>query len=108
MLGGKDVQGKPQRLPWKRLLTWFGVAYLLIFLIATMQDQLAGRKEAVSYTEFKAQVDAKNVKEVFARGDTIEGALKKAAPFPDQHGRTYEQVHHRAARPSPRTTCSPS
>ena len=28
---------------------------------------------------------------MFARGDTIEGQLKKAAPSPKQQGRTYQQ-----------------
>ena len=47
--------------------------------------------EAVPYTEFKAQVANKNVTEIFARGDTIEGELKKAVPLPDQQDRTYQQ-----------------
>jgi len=47
--------------------------------------------ETVPYTEFKAQVDGGNVAEVFARGETIEGKLKKAAPSPKQQGKTYEQ-----------------
>ena len=38
----------------------------------------------IPYTEFKKQVTEKNVQEVFARGNTIEGALKKEAPLPDQ------------------------
>ena len=56
----------------------------------TYQDRMSG-PEAVSYTEFKAEVTNKNVKEVFARGDTIQGALKKAAPLPDQQDRTYDR-----------------
>ena len=47
--------------------------------------------EAVSYTAFKAEVTNKNVKEIFARGDTIQGALKKAVPLPDQQDRTYDK-----------------
>lgn len=39
---------------------------------------------AIPYTEFKAQVTDKNVAEVFARANTIEGALKKEAPLPGQ------------------------
>src|SRR5262249_20575173 len=64
--------------------------YLILFGLLTMQDRLA-RPESVAYTEFKTQVAARNVAEVFARGDTIEGALKKAAPMPKQDGRTYQQ-----------------
>ena len=54
------------------------VGYLILFALFTYQDRMS-EPEAVSYTEFKAQVATKNVKEVFARGDTIQGALKKAA-----------------------------
>src|SRR5581483_5412695 len=43
------------------------------------------------YTEFKSQVDARNVAEIFAKGDTIEGALKNSAPLPGHANRTYQQ-----------------
>jgi cell division protease FtsH len=58
--------------------------------VFTYQDRMSG-PEAVSYTEFKAEVANKNVKEVFARGDTIQGALKKAVPLPEQQDRTYDR-----------------
>jgi cell division protease FtsH len=48
--------------------------------------------EAVPYTEFKAQVANKNVKEVFARGNTIEGALTKPATVPAQQAGEGEQA----------------
>ena len=67
---------------WMRWALW-PVGYLILFAMFTYQDRMSG-PEAVSYTEFKSQVASKNVKEVFARGDTIQGALKKAAPLPDQ------------------------
>jgi cell division protease FtsH len=47
--------------------------------------------QPVPYTEFKRQVADKNVQELFARGDSIEGQLKKAAPLPGQQNRTYQQ-----------------
>jgi cell division protease FtsH len=47
--------------------------------------------QPVPYTEFKRQVADKNVHELFARGDSIEGQLKKAAPLPGQQNRTYQQ-----------------
>ena len=43
------------------------------------------------YTEFKSQVGNKNVDELFARGNSIEGQLKKAVPLPAQQDRTYQQ-----------------
>jgi cell division protease FtsH len=88
------TEGLPKEQPAKRR-RWIGLAawaagYLILFVLLTMQDRLA-RPEAVAYTEFKAQVAAGNVSEVFARGDTIEGALKTAVSMPNQKGRTYQQ-----------------
>jgi cell division protease FtsH len=47
--------------------------------------------QPVPYTEFKSQVGNKNVDELFARGNSIEGQLKKAVPLPAQQDRTYQQ-----------------
>jgi cell division protease FtsH len=66
------------------------VGYGILFGSLTLQDRLSGA-QAVPYTEFKGQVAARNVTEVFAKGDTIEGALKTAAPLPNQSDRTYQQ-----------------
>ena len=43
------------------------------------------------YTEFKNQVATKNVGALFARGNSIQGELKKAAAVPDQPDQTYQQ-----------------
>jgi cell division protease FtsH len=77
---------------------WAGwlLAYLLLFGVFTVQDRLAG-PQAVPYTEFKAQVAKGNVTEVFARGNTIQGALAAPAPVPEPpegtraRGGTYEK-----------------
>jgi len=66
------------------------VGYGILLGSLTLQDRLSGA-QSVPYTEFKGQVAAKNVTEVFAKGDTIEGALKKPAPLPGQSDRTYQQ-----------------
>jgi cell division protease FtsH len=63
---------------------------LVLFGILTVQDRLAG-PQPVTYTEFKTQVANNNVGELFARGDSIEGQLKKAVPLPGQPDRTYQQ-----------------
>src|SRR4029453_2999738 len=47
--------------------------------------------QPVPYTEFKIQVANRNVGELFARGDSIEGQLKKAAPVPGELDRSYPQ-----------------
>jgi len=61
---------------------------LILFAMLTYQDRMRN-PQAVAYTEFKAEVAAKNVAEVFAHGDTIQGALKKPVALPDQKDRTY-------------------
>src|SRR6188472_555095 len=100
--GGSDppprpwrTEGLPHGAPTKQRRRWLTTAipllgYALLFGILTVQDRLSG-PQSVPYTEFKRQVAADNVTEVFAKGDTIEGALKKAAPRPDQADRTYQQ-----------------
>ena len=66
------------------------LGYLVLFGLLTVQDRLSG-PQAVPYTEFKIQVTNKNVAELFARGDSIEGQLKKPAPVPGQQDRSYQQ-----------------
>src|SRR5258705_4052918 len=88
------TEGLPKKEPpktrrWITAAIWFG-GYLLLFGLLTVQDRLSGPR-TVPYTEFKNQVAAKNVVELFARGDSIEGQLKKAAPLPGKPDRTYQQ-----------------
>ena len=66
------------------------VGYLILFGVLTVQDRLAG-PQPVPYTDFKTQVTDQNVAELFARGDSIEGQLKKAVAIPGQQDRTYQQ-----------------
>ncbi|MET0554933.1 MAG: ATP-dependent zinc metalloprotease FtsH [Vicinamibacteria bacterium] len=80
-----------QRPAWAGWAPWV-VGYGLLFGLLTLQDRFAG-PEAVPYTEFKAQVAGQNVQEVFARGNTIQGALKQAKPALDAKKKdaTYQQ-----------------
>jgi cell division protease FtsH len=66
------------------------VGYLILFGVLTVQDRLSG-PQPVPYTAFKTQVTNRNVAELFARGDSIEGQLKKAVPIPGEKDRTYQQ-----------------
>ncbi len=66
------------------------LGYLVLFGVLTVQDRLSG-PQPVTYTEFKTQVANKNVGELFARGDSIEGQLKKAVPVPGEPDRSYQQ-----------------
>jgi len=91
-------KGQPvkRRFPWRGWMPWL-VGYALLFGVATLQDRFAG-PPAVTYTEFKGQVASQNVKELFARGNTIQGALKNAAPLPGKKDTTYE--HFTTERPT--------
>jgi cell division protease FtsH len=89
---GPAVKRRPR---WVVSLLWF-LGYVGFFVLITLQDRTGG-PQSIPYTEFKAQVASNNVSEIFARGDTIEGALKKAVPLPGQpqnkggQGRTYQK-----------------
>ena len=80
------TEGLPKGQPANRRPRWLMLAALLLgyavfFGLLTVQDRMSG-PQTIPYTEFKAQVANKNVSEVFARGNTIQGALKKAASLP--------------------------
>jgi cell division protease FtsH len=62
----------------------------VLFGTLTIQDRLSG-PQPVPYTEFKTQVAKKNVAELFARGDSIEGRLRSAVPGPGEQDLTYEE-----------------
>src|SRR6266536_3506480 len=68
--------GPAPKRRWIAMAAWF-VGYLVLFGILTLQDRLSG-PQPVPYTEFKSQVGNRNVAGVFARGNSIEGELKKA------------------------------
>ncbi len=89
------TEGLPKGQPAKPKRRWLTIAiglvgYLLVFGLLTVQDRLSG-PQSVPYTEFKTQVASKNIAELFARGNSIEGQLKKPAGVPGQQNRTYEQ-----------------
>ena len=77
------------------LAVWL-VGYLLLFGMLTFQDRLSG-PEPVPYTEFKSQVANKNIAELFARGDSIEGQLRKAVPGSRSAGSNLSAIHHGTA-----------
>ena len=89
------TEGLPKRQPNRPKRRWITGAiwilgYLLLFGMLTVQDRLSG-PQPIPYTEFKVQVATKNVAELFAQGDSIEGQLKKAVPVAGQQDRTYQQ-----------------
>jgi cell division protease FtsH len=70
----------PSGSRWPRIAFALSI-YAIFFGLLTMQDRLSD-PETLPYTEFKQQVTAQNVSEVFARGDSIQGGLHKPAPVP--------------------------
>jgi len=89
------TEGLPPRPPEKPRLrrstfAIWSIGYLLLFGFLMLQDRLAG-PQPVPYTEFKNQVASKNVSALFARGNSIQGELKKAAAIPGQQDHTYQR-----------------
>jgi len=78
--------GKPR---WS-LFALAAIGYAVVFAILTVQDRLSA-PEVVPYTEFRQQVVGHNVAEVFSRGDSIQGVLKKGVPVPGDAARSYER-----------------
>ena len=85
-------KGEPPSNPTPRWLqVTAGIAgYLVCFGLLSFQDRMS-RPEQVAYSEFKSQVVQTNVAELFSKGDSIQGRLKKPAPLPGPKGRTYER-----------------
>ncbi|MEV0422398.1 ATP-dependent zinc metalloprotease FtsH [Streptosporangium canum] len=79
----------PQRpkINWRRFLITLLAVYAGFFLISSFFD--TGGTETVSYTQFTRQVQAKNVKDIYAKGYSVQGDLKSAAKDPDSGDRSY-------------------
>lgn len=73
---------------------WFRLVFaaLVVFLIANLVLNFGhrGSTTSVTYTEFTQQLAAGHVKEIYAKGDAIQGKLKSAQPKPDHHSGTYK------------------
>lgn len=72
---------RPPRPPWRNIVIWSLIFYFASFFAFSLQD-LSAAPATVSYSEFRVQVQAQNVKEIYARGDTIQGALKEPRAIP--------------------------
>jgi cell division protease FtsH len=89
------TEGLPPRDPEKprmrrsTVAIWL-IGYLLLFGTLMLQDRLSG-PQPVPYTEFKSQVARNNVSVLFARGNSIQGELKKEAAIPGQQDETYQR-----------------
>ncbi|MFJ3495391.1 ATP-dependent zinc metalloprotease FtsH [Streptomyces sp. NPDC086091] len=84
---------EPPKPPPGRRRLWGGwwslaAAALIVFLIANLVLLYVDDDEepTISYTEFSKQVDAGNVSKIYAKGDAIQGELKKGQDRPGGDG----------------------
>jgi cell division protease FtsH len=77
--GGRRMHGG-----WWRLIVTALVVYLLANLVLSYFDQ--ANEPTISYTEFSKQVNDGNVEKIYAKGDSIQGQLKKEQKNPEGDG----------------------
>ncbi|MYW16614.1 ATP-dependent zinc metalloprotease FtsH [Streptomyces sp. SID2955] len=77
--GGRSMRGG-----WWRLILTALIVYLIANLVLSYFDQ--ANEPTISYTEFSKQVDDGNVDKIYAKGDSIQGQLKKERKNPEGGG----------------------
>jgi cell division protease FtsH len=77
--------GKKMRGGWWSLILTALVVYLIANLVLSFFNE--GDEPTISYTEFSKQVDAGNVSKIYAKGDAIQGQLKKGQDNPEGDGK---------------------
>ncbi|MFG2884510.1 ATP-dependent zinc metalloprotease FtsH [Streptomyces sp. NPDC048297] len=91
----KPPGGGKLRGGWWRLIVTALVVFLLANLVLSYFDQ--ANEPTISYTEFSKQVGDGNVSKIYAKGDSIQGQLKKERNRPGGGG-TYTKFN--TERPS--------
>ncbi|PZT68457.1 cell division protein FtsH [Streptomyces sp. SW4] len=76
--------GRRMRGGWWGLILAALVVYLVANLVLSFFNE--GDEPTISYTEFTKQVEAGNVSKIYAKGDAIQGQLRKARDDPDGGG----------------------
>ncbi|MFF4900615.1 ATP-dependent zinc metalloprotease FtsH [Streptomyces sp. NPDC001068] len=76
--------GRRMRGGWWRLIMTALVVYLLANLVLSYFDE--ADEPTISYTEFSKQVNDGNVAKIYAKGDSIQGQLKKERKNPEGGG----------------------
>lgn len=69
---------------WWNLILAALIVYLIANLVLSFFNE--GDEPTISYTEFSKQVDEGNVSKIYAKGDAIQGQLKKARDNPEGDG----------------------
>ncbi|MET9911988.1 ATP-dependent zinc metalloprotease FtsH [Streptomyces sp. NPDC006476] len=77
--------GRRMRGGWWSLILTALVVYLLANVLLSFFNE--GDEPTISYTEFSKQVDAGNVSKIYAKGNAIQGQLKKARDNPEGEGK---------------------
>ncbi|MDA0637591.1 ATP-dependent zinc metalloprotease FtsH [Nonomuraea sp. MCN248] len=80
--------GRP-RINWWRFAATLLAVYAVFFFVSSFFDD--SHVETVSYTEFTKQVNARNVKEIYATGLSVEGQLRSAATDPGSGDQPYTE-----------------
>ncbi|MFD5265979.1 ATP-dependent zinc metalloprotease FtsH [Streptomyces sp. NPDC058335] len=88
--GGRRVRGG-----WWSLILASLVVFLIALLVLSFFNE--GDEPTISYTEFSKQVDEGNVSKIYAKGDAIQGQLRKERDNPQGDG-TYTKF--RTERPT--------
>ncbi|MFC9925142.1 ATP-dependent zinc metalloprotease FtsH [Streptomyces sp. NPDC127190] len=76
--------GRRMRGGWWRLALTALVVFLIANVVLSYFDQAT--EPTISYTEFTKQVNDGNVAKIYAKGDSIQGQLKKEQKRPDGGG----------------------
>ena len=76
---------------WGRWVFWALLAVIFGASFFTSVNTGGETPTTIAYTSFTQQVAAGNVKDVYAKGYSIQGELKKSQPVPDQKGETYQK-----------------
>ncbi|MFI7386974.1 ATP-dependent zinc metalloprotease FtsH [Streptomyces sp. NPDC049813] len=76
-------QSPKRKMPggWGGLILTALIVYLIANLVLSFFNE--GDEPTISYTEFSKQVADDNVTKIYAKGDAIQGQLKKEQPTPD-------------------------
>ncbi|MEU9013231.1 ATP-dependent zinc metalloprotease FtsH [Streptomyces sp. NPDC048479] len=80
---------------WGGLILTALAVYVIAYLLLSFFGN--GGEPTIPYTEFSKQVAAGNVAKIYAKGDSIQGQLKKESPIPDGKG---EYAKFRTQRPA--------
>jgi cell division protease FtsH len=80
----KPPPGRRMRGGWWNLALAALIVYLIANLVLSFFNE--GDEPTISYTEFSKQVDEGNVSKIYAKGDAIQGQLRKARGNPEGDG----------------------